>query len=163
MHEDRTLFGQGRYPDTGPLAVLARLSFLVAVVAIVIAVFLPPWMVPRFVRSHYLEHFAAFYVALLMALAAMPRTQLRRIAIGFGVFATVLEGSHLPAGAQQIIVTAAQGNGGQKIYIAPQYHLVAVFTGGGYNDATSPNTIMEKVILPRLMEPAHRATTSAQK
>ena len=100
MHEDRTLFGQGRYPDTGALAVLARLSFLVAVVAIVIAVFLPPWMVPRFVRSHYLEHFAAFYVALLMALAAMPRTQLRRIAIGFGVFATVLEGSHLPAGAQ---------------------------------------------------------------
>ena len=48
---------------------------------------------------------------------------------------------------------AAQGNGGQKIYIAPQYHLVAVFTGGGFNaDSTPPNTIMEKLILPRLMQ-----------
>lgn len=70
----------------------------------------------------------------------------------------------MPTGPQQIIVTAAQGNGGQKIYVAPQYHLVAVFTGGGYNDATSPNTIMEKIILPRLMESArHDTTSSAQK
>jgi CubicO group peptidase (beta-lactamase class C family) len=58
----------------------------------------------------------------------------------------------MPGGAQQIIVIAAQGNGGQKIYIAPQFHFVGVFTGGGYNDATSPNTIMEKLILPRLLE-----------
>ena len=58
-----------------------------------------------------------------------------------------------PGGARQVVVIAAQGNGGQKIYIAPQYHLVAVFTGGGYNaDSTPPNTIMEKMILPRLMQ-----------
>jgi CubicO group peptidase (beta-lactamase class C family) len=67
-----------------------------------------------------------------------------------------------PGGAQQIIVTAAQGNGGQKIYIAPQFHLVAVFTGGAYNaEATAPNTIMEKLILPRLMQATSRATASS--
>jgi CubicO group peptidase (beta-lactamase class C family) len=59
--------------------------------------------------------------------------------------------------SQQVVLIAAQGNGGQKIYIAPQYHLVAVFTGGGYNDATSPNTIMEKLILPKLMQAENRA------
>lgn len=60
------------------------------------------------------------------------------------------------------MITAAQGNGGQKIYIAPQYHLVAVFTGGGYNaDGTPPNTIMEKLILPRLMQTVNRAETSS--
>lgn len=93
--EDRSLFGEGRYPDTGPLAVLARLAFLAAVMAVVVAVFLPRWMVPQFVRSHYLEHFAAFYVAALFGLAAMPRTQLRRIGAGYVIFAVILEGTHL--------------------------------------------------------------------
>jgi hypothetical protein len=99
MTEDRTIFGDGRYPEAGPLAVLARLAFLGAVVAIVVAVFLPPWMVPKFVRSPYLQHFAAFYVLALAGLAAMPRTRLRRISVGFFTFATVLEASHLLAGA----------------------------------------------------------------
>lgn len=99
MDEDRTLFGEGRYPDSGPLAVLARLAFLGAIVAIVIAVFLPPDLVPDFVRSHYLQHFAAFYVAALFGLAAMPRARLRNVALGYFVFATLLEASHLPAGA----------------------------------------------------------------
>jgi hypothetical protein len=68
----------------------------------------------------------------------------------------------LPGGAQQVVVIAAQGNGGQKIYIAPEYHLVAVFTGGGYNaESTPPNTIMEKMILPRLMQAVNRAKTSS--
>lgn len=99
MDEDRSLFGTGRYPDTAPLAVLARLGFLLTILAIIVAVFLPPWMVPRFARSHYLEHFAAFYVAFLAALAAMPRARLRRVAMGFMLFATGLEGTHLLAGA----------------------------------------------------------------
>lgn len=99
MNVDRTLFGQGRYPDSGPLAVLARLAFLGALVAIVITVFLPRVMIPRFVRSHYLEHFAAFYVVALSALAAMPRGRLRSIGSAFVVFATVLEATHLLAGA----------------------------------------------------------------
>ncbi len=68
-------------------------------------------------------------------------------------------------GSQQVVVAAAQGNGGQKIYVLPQYDLVAVFTAGGYNaDSTPPNTIMEKIILPRLMEVAgHSKPSSAQK
>ena len=99
MEQDRTLLGHGRYPDNGPLAVAARLAFLGAIVAIVIAVFLPPWMVPDFVKSHYLQHFAAFYVAALAGLAAMPRVRLRTLATGYFLFATLLEASHLPAGA----------------------------------------------------------------
>ena len=99
MREDRTLFGEGRYPDTGPIAVLARLAFLGTIAAIVVAVFLPPELVPDFVKSHYLQHFAAFYVAALCGLAAMPRARLRTIALGYFVFATVLEALHLPAGA----------------------------------------------------------------
>ncbi|HEX4007663.1 MAG TPA: serine hydrolase [Acidobacteriaceae bacterium] len=62
-----------------------------------------------------------------------------------------------PAGAQHIDLMAAQGNGGQKIYLAPQYDLVAVFTCGGYNaESTPPNTIMAKIILPALMKAASR-------
>jgi hypothetical protein len=99
MQQDPSLFGDGRYPDSGPLAILARLGFLGAILAIVIAVFLPPWIVPDFVKSHYLQHFAAFYVAALAGLAAMPRTQLRRIATGYFLFATFLEASHLLSGA----------------------------------------------------------------
>jgi CubicO group peptidase (beta-lactamase class C family) len=57
-----------------------------------------------------------------------------------------------PTGSQHVPMAAAQGNGGQKIYIVPQYDLVAVFTGGGYNaESTPPNTIMATVILPALM------------
>lgn len=58
-------------------------------------------------------------------------------------------------GVQKPVVSAAQGNGGQKIYIAPQFGLVAVFTCGGYNaQSTPPNTIMESLILPRVMSAA---------
>jgi hypothetical protein len=100
MTEDRTLFGDGRYPDAGPIAILARLTFLGAALAIVVAVFLPSDMVPNFVRSHYLQHFAAFYVAMLAGMAAMPRARLRNIGTGYFVFATILEASHLVSGAQ---------------------------------------------------------------
>jgi CubicO group peptidase (beta-lactamase class C family) len=57
-----------------------------------------------------------------------------------------------PAGAQHVNLVSAQGNGGQKIYLVPQYDLVAVFTAGGYNaESTPPNSIMAKIILPALM------------
>lgn len=56
------------------------------------------------------------------------------------------------AGAH-IYINAAQGNGGQKIYVMPKYHLVAVFTGGLYNSSGSPmNKIMATDILPKLMK-----------
>jgi len=58
-----------------------------------------------------------------------------------------------PGGETRVTFNAAQGNGGQKIYIVPQYDLVAVFTGGAYNvESAPPNTIMARVILPRLVE-----------
>lgn len=100
MEPDRSLFGDGPYPITGPLAVLARVAFLGAIGAIVIAVFLPREMVPQFVRSLYLQHFAAFYVAGLLALAASPRTAVSTIAIRLFVFTTLLEASHLLSGAR---------------------------------------------------------------
>ena len=100
MSEDRTIFGDGHYPDAGPLAVLARLGLLGAGLAIVIAKFLPSEMVPDFVRSPNLQHFAAFYVLALCAMAAMPRSRLRTVATGVAGFATLLEALHLLAGAQ---------------------------------------------------------------
>lgn len=121
MDVDPTLFGQGRYPDAGPVAVLARLGFLGAVVAIVVAVFLPPEMVPRFVHSHYLEHFAAMYVAMLAGLAAMPRTRLRTVGTAFVVFATLLEASHLLAGApfRPLVDNWVSDLGGLSAAVAP--------------------------------------------
>jgi hypothetical protein len=83
------------YPDTGILAVLARLAFLAAVIAIVIAVLAPMQIVPRILYSHYLEHFSAFYIATLLGLAAMPRTRIFKIAMGFFLFALFLECGHL--------------------------------------------------------------------
>lgn len=121
MSEDRTLFGDGPYPDGGPLAILARLGFLGAALAIVIAVFLPSEMVPHFVHSHYLEHFAAFYVALLAGMAAMPRVKLRRVGGAYVVFATVLEASHLLAGAQfrPLVQNWVADLGGLSAAVAP--------------------------------------------
>lgn len=121
MQEDRTLFGSGRYPDTGPLAVMARLSFLAALAGILVAVYMPSTMVPRFLRSHYLEHFAAFYVVFLCALAAMPRARLRRVATGFVIFATGLESSHLLSGAMldPLIMNWVADLGGLSAAAAP--------------------------------------------
>jgi CubicO group peptidase (beta-lactamase class C family) len=62
-----------------------------------------------------------------------------------------------PGGSEHVDVVAAQGNGGQKIYLVPQYDLVAVFTAGGYNaESTPPNTMMAKIVLPALMAATKR-------
>ncbi len=56
------------------------------------------------------------------------------------------------SGARHIYMSAAQGNGGQKIFILPQYDFVAVFTAGAYNAGSSaPNKIMTGLILPKLI------------
>ena len=58
----------------------------------------------------------------------------------------------MPKGPQQVYLGAAQGNGGQKIFILPEYDFVAVFTAGSYNaSGSAPNKIMSTVILPRLI------------
>jgi len=57
-----------------------------------------------------------------------------------------------PSGIQRVTMNAAQGNGGQKIYILPLYDFVAVFTAGDYNsNGAPPNKIMIKIILPALI------------
>jgi hypothetical protein len=98
MSEDRSLFGDGPYPDTGPLAVLARLAFVGALLLIPAEAYLPSFTL-HFARSHYIEHFAAFYVAVLCGMAAMPRVRLRLIAAAYMLFATALEALHLLGGA----------------------------------------------------------------
>jgi hypothetical protein len=67
-----------------------------------------------------------------------------------------------PRGSQHVDVIAAQGNGGQKIYLVPQFDLTAVFTAGGYNaESTPPNTIMAKIILPALMAVRSRSNAAS--
>jgi hypothetical protein len=99
MKTDPSLLGQGPYPVTGPLAVAARVAFLGSLLAIAIAVFLPSHLVPQFVRSHYLQHFAAYYVATLFGLAASPRAGIRTVVIRIFLFLSVLESAHLLSGA----------------------------------------------------------------
>lgn len=55
-------------------------------------------------------------------------------------------------GDHRVDMITAQGNGGQKIYLLPQYDLVAVFTAGDYNsNGAPPNRIMVDIILPNLI------------
>jgi CubicO group peptidase (beta-lactamase class C family) len=56
------------------------------------------------------------------------------------------------AGEQRVTYNAAQGNGGQKIYLFPQLGLVAVITAGAYNAQTPSNPLMATAVLPRLLE-----------
>jgi hypothetical protein len=121
MPEDRSLFGDGRYPDAGPLAIGARLAFAGAGLAIVVAVFLPSTMVPDFLHSPYLQHFAAFYVLALTGLAAMPHAKVRGMGTALFVFATLLEGSHMLSGAslRPLIDNWVADLGGLTAAIAP--------------------------------------------
>ncbi len=58
----------------------------------------------------------------------------------------------MPGGNQRVDMIAAQGNGGQKIYLLPQFDFVGVFTAGDYNsDGAPPNKIMIDTILPALL------------
>lgn len=66
----------------------------------------------------------------------------------------------MPDGDRQVFYSAAQGNGGQKIYVLREYDTVAVFTAGSYNEGSSaPNKIMAEVILPKLLA-AHSSQSS---
>ncbi len=104
MTDDQPILGNPPLRRTSPLAVAVRLAFLAAIAAIVGAIFLPPPVVPDFVQSPYLQHFAAFYVAALLALAALPRAPVVRLFIGFMLFAALLEGSRILVGGRPAVL-----------------------------------------------------------
>ena len=121
MYEDRNLFGAGPYPATGPLAALARVAFLLSAAGIVFAVYARPPLDPHFARSRNVEHFAAFYVAALFGLAALPRMRLRAIGAGYMLFATLLEAAHLLRGwpIESLVASWTADLGGLAAAAAP--------------------------------------------
>lgn len=90
--------GRTHLPDTHLLAVLARLAFTAIPVGIVVAILAPSWAVPQLLKSNNLEHFAAFYLATVAGLAALPRAPLRVLGAGFLLFALAAELMMLPFG-----------------------------------------------------------------
>jgi CubicO group peptidase (beta-lactamase class C family) len=57
-----------------------------------------------------------------------------------------------PSGPQRVDTLMLSGNGGQKVYIVPALDLIAVFTGGAFNQDSPVNTMMADVLLPALLE-----------
>jgi CubicO group peptidase (beta-lactamase class C family) len=55
---------------------------------------------------------------------------------------------YLDAGETRYYTKAAQGNGGQRIYILQEQNMVAVITGGNYNSQSPSDELMKKYILP---------------
>ncbi|QUD86762.1 hypothetical protein [Phenylobacterium montanum] len=109
------------YPDNGPWAVAARLGFLISLVAVSFAALAPAGWVPRLLFSRHLEHFAAFYVATVMACAALPRARLMHVGLGMTLFAVGLELLRvLPSQNRAWAVEAGQADiGGVLAALAP--------------------------------------------
>jgi len=57
---------------------------------------------------------------------------------------------YLDAGATRYYSFAAQGNGGQKIYVFRSLNLVVVTTGGNFNTQSPADVLIRKYILPGL-------------
>ena len=58
-------------------------------------------------------------------------------------------------GVQRVETIMLSGNGGQKVYVVPSLDLVVAFTGGAFNAESPVNTLMARVLLPALLEPAN--------
>jgi hypothetical protein len=81
--------------DNDPLAIVARVAFLLVVAALCFASFAPTGWMPRVLYSYHLEHFAAFYLVALSWAAARYRANVYRVMTDIAVLATVLEGVRL--------------------------------------------------------------------
>jgi len=55
---------------------------------------------------------------------------------------------YLDANGVRYYSFAAQGNGGQKIYIWQELNMVTVITGGNYNSQSPSDELIKKYILP---------------
>jgi CubicO group peptidase (beta-lactamase class C family) len=94
-----------------------------------------------------------------VAASLAPQTQLENTGYGYLWWRPWLRVA-TPEGERRVEFNAAQGNGGQKIYLVPELDLIAVFTGGDYNSGGAPpNRIMASVILPRLLAARSRGQT----
>jgi CubicO group peptidase (beta-lactamase class C family) len=62
---------------------------------------------------------------------------------------------YLNAGGVKYYGMAAQGNGGQKIYIWPEQNMVTVITGGSYNTQSPSDELIRKFILPAFHKNDH--------
>jgi hypothetical protein len=89
-------------PDNDPLAMVARASFLIAVIAISFASLAPAGWLPHVLYSYHLEHFAAFYLVTLAMAAARSRTAAYRLLIDACILASVLEAARLLIPSHQL-------------------------------------------------------------
>ncbi|MDX2154424.1 MAG: serine hydrolase [Bryobacteraceae bacterium] len=56
------------------------------------------------------------------------------------------------AGERRVDTIMLSGNGGQKVFLVPSLELIAVFTGGAFNQESPVNAMMASVLLPALLE-----------
>ena len=61
-------------------------------------------------------------------------------------------GVQTQAGERRVDTIMLSGNGGQKIYLVPSLDLIAVFTGGAFNQESPVNEMMVRVLLPALLD-----------
>jgi len=108
-------------PDSDPLAMLARVTFLVMIVAIAFASLAPAGWIPRVLYSYHLEHFAAFYLVALSMAAARYRASISRLLLDVAGLATVLEALRLFIPSHQLSVAEdyAADIGGALAALAP--------------------------------------------
>jgi CubicO group peptidase (beta-lactamase class C family) len=78
-----------------------------------------------------------------------PRTSIGGIPYGY-----LWWSSPLSYGTKSVDVLWASGNGGQTIFIVPEYELVCVFTAGYFNseEAQSVFEIFRNVVMPSVVE-----------
>jgi CubicO group peptidase (beta-lactamase class C family) len=59
---------------------------------------------------------------------------------------------HSLSGEQRVETIMLSGNGGQKVFIVPDFDLIVVFTGGSFNSESPVNKMMASLILPAIAD-----------